>query len=399
MNHVTSRASLGTASSQKSLASTGSSLFGSILPQEAENIETHLPRGMRFALSPDLVGHGKVAEVLKQSAKTYNVTVDPDGRTKLKGDMIKEVLRYGDSPTPSAENYGIELPKVRFGDAVQDSIVDERYERSIFRKERLRRFNLHRHIPALVTPRLVPFWRGSLREVNKNTPAQEAQARIEEALRSLYVKKRKHKRNIRTAKYTTVPVNLTPTVSTAQKRQNKIEPEPPSWAITSEANKHDILHPTHDCFDHDGAGTVQDQLKEREQKEYKENKDKWLSNTMLPAGRTPTRGSQQIAEVREKGKANLQNLRSEYQQKLDKFQQKQKKRQEAGPQSSFQRFWVDHKNKERLEREAAERTVEDKPVGPVCSNLAGVLSLGLSKHRATQSDVGFLGSSDIVLGS
>mmetsp|Transcript_103507 Transcript_103507/g.179761 ORF Transcript_103507/g.179761 Transcript_103507/m.179761 type:complete len:402 (-) Transcript_103507:98-1303(-) len=401
MNHVTSRASLATSASQKSLASasTSPSLFETILPQEAENIETHLPRGMRFALSPQLVGHGKVADVLKQSAKTYNVTIEPHGRRGIKGDMIKEFLKYGDVEAPTVD-FGLELPKVRFGDAVQDSIVDERYERSIFRKERLRKFNLHRHIPALVTPRLVPFWRGSLREqTNKQSPAQEAQARIEEALRSLYVKKRKHKRNIKSAKYNTIPVVLTPTVSTAQKRQNKVEPEPPNWQIGSVASAHEIMHPTYDAFEGEGSGTVADEMKEKEFKEYQENKERWLSNTMLPAGKTPSRGSQQIAEVREKGKANLQSLRNEYQQKLDKFQLKQKKRQESGEKSSFQRYWAEYKKQERLEKEAAERTVEDKPSGPLCANLGGLLSLGLSKHRATQSDVGFLSSADTGQGT
>lgn len=362
------------------------------MPHEAEDIETHLPRGMRYALSPQLVGHGKVADLLKQSGKPYHVTVEPQGRKAVKGDMIKEILKYGDTEAPTVD-FGLELPKVRFGDAVQDAIVDERFERAVFRKERVQKFNLHKHIPALVTPRLVPFWRGKKEEnPEQKSPAEEAQLRIEEALRSLYVKRRKHKRKRNQKVYSTVPVMLTPTLSTAQKRQVKVEPEPPSWMISSVSSAQKIMHPPYES-DSGEMGTVADKVKEKKRREYEESKEKWLYNDMIPPGRTPSQGSQQIAEVREKGKANLQVLRSEYQQKLDKFQQKQRKRQESGETSSFQRYWAEWKVKEKLEREAAERTVEDKPSGPLCANLGGLLSLGLSKHRATQSDVGFLNPS------
>merc|ERR1712139_234363 len=106
----------------------------------------------------------------------YSVTVEPRGRKN----MIKEILRYGDSAC--AEEAPLPpKPKVKFDHPVKDAIVEERYERTVFRSQRLSKFNTHRFVPALVSERLVPCWR-SVDNRAEHTPAAQAQRKLEAAV-------------------------------------------------------------------------------------------------------------------------------------------------------------------------------------------------------------------------
>lgn len=369
------------------------STFESILPQEPEQIQMVLPRGMRFAYSSALGGYAKKKKLDQNNSKTYEVTVQPNGRTN----MVKEILRYGDTAVPdSGPDFVLKEPPVKFNHAVMDEIVSERHERTIFRRERLQKFSTHRFVPALVSDRLVPCWRSASKVENVNTPAAHAHQRLElvanemaEANSRFTTANRKYKNSSQRRKYkkqAMMKLNvITPTIAAAMKRSRRVTPEPLGWQIGGSSEAKENLQGAVDAFENGGAGPAWDELREKRLMETRDCRRQWLSHDVIPAGTVPSPAEVESQDVRQSCKPRLQALQAVYAKKRAAFQETGEDR---GAYASFEAYCKDHKMKAKqaAEEQARIAAEEEEKKKKECV-LAGVLSLGLSKHRATQSDV------------
>mmetsp|Transcript_87673 Transcript_87673/g.151910 ORF Transcript_87673/g.151910 Transcript_87673/m.151910 type:complete len:384 (-) Transcript_87673:33-1184(-) len=127
--------------------------FHQRLPYEVESLEIELPRGLRTHASRAIAGraHNNCAG----ASKTYTVTVEPYARVK----KAKEVLRAASRPTSQLDWYD-EKAKEQGSEGLCDPIMEAASEdRSCFRRDRVRRFEVGRRFPVLVSPRLVPSWK------------------------------------------------------------------------------------------------------------------------------------------------------------------------------------------------------------------------------------------------
>jgi hypothetical protein len=360
------------------------STFEQILPHESEELRMVLPKGMRFALNPRLGGYGKEIKPRDTSMKTYDIVIDPNARTN----MVKESLRY----RPDAASKHDELttlPRVRFNDAVRDAIVDERHQRTVFRRERIQKFNTHKHVPALVTDRLVPCWRYPHSLTKQKTPAALALRRLQDAVaatapenaeRTKVAKMFKKSSRRQYGKKSAPWAYVTPTVSAAMKRQEKVDPAGDDWRVVNVSTARELLHPRIAAFDNGGAGPIWDEIRERKIKEHQESKEQWLAHDVLPGGKGISPLAEEIKEIRQQSQDGLQSLEKKYGRRREAF----RKLPDLGATQSFDKYCKEYKKKAKLaEEQAAKKEVEEKPT---FSPLAGALSLGLSKHRHAISD-------------
>lgn len=105
------------------------SLFGRELPRNQKTLE-----GIKTPLTAR--GFDAVAR-----ARTYGVTVTPNAGPKAHN-----------HENPGDDDLDPETMPVELGTSIRD-------ERSVFRKERARKFQISCHFPALVSPRIVPRWK------------------------------------------------------------------------------------------------------------------------------------------------------------------------------------------------------------------------------------------------
>jgi len=360
------------------------SAFQQILPQSSENMELRIPRGMRFTHSSQLAGCGKMAKIHAVTGRSYNFTVEPLGR-KI---MPKEFWKFSDE-LQDEDSAKTELPEVRFNDAVLDAIIDERHHRTNFRKERLRKFASHRFVPALVTERLVPCWRaaGSSKDAVASNPAQEASQRLEAAYEEMrarskspvldtrserrkFQKERRRRRNEKL---------VTPTMSVAMKRQEKVEVPPPCWRPNGILDVHDDLHPQQ-YFESGGCGPMWEEVEKERVREHWEAKKQWLSHDVLPAG-IAMPWSEGVQEVRELSKSNLQGLRLQY----DKKRNLHKKSINSRTESGFEKYLQECKAKDRLAAAEAARAAATEKASSANKFDLGGLGLSLGKQRAEAS--------------
>jgi len=372
------------------------STFEQIVPQELEELKTMVPRGMRCALSSKLGGYGRHNKMSTQSTKIYNVVIEPHGRKN----MVKEILRYGDTASPFDAATGAVLPQVRFDHGVLDAIIDERCARASFRAERVSRFKTHKYVPALVTERLVPCWRSADTHAQcQATPAWLAQKNLETAVTLMKEKNAKSNKVAKKfkgaarrsynmdARAANTWVTSIPTVSHAMKRTEKVQIEDfdeNDWQISSISEAKGLMHPQGLCLDNGGAGPAWDELREKETAEFRESRSRWLAHDVKPGGKQPSPVAGEIAEIRQNGKSGLKNLQAQYTTKREIFQ----KAPRHSAEQSFQRFCDEKKAKaQALEAEvAAKLAAERKPEG----FYGGLLSLGLSKadkQRSTHPDI------------
>lgn len=382
MNRISSARSLGTASSHRSQAS-DMSTFEMHLPRVTEHIEMRLSRGMRWGLSSECAGAGKMAKVCEETGVTYNVTVEPNGRRMNLKEIDRMELRdlHGDA-------FELGVPEVRFNDVMMDAIVDERHDRGEFRKERLRKFNTHRFMPALVTERLVPCWRAGMgaKPTDQMTPAEEFKQRIKEACEAANVNTRgdvvqaktgKKDRTSHHQQHRGKDAFVMPTVSVAMKRQLKAKHRRPdrTWRVSGVLDVHEALHPPVRVFDSGGIGPVWEELEKERALEHKRSKKDWLSHDVVPSG-IAAPSSEEVDWIREESKNNLQTLRSEYKQRRDKHQRGSTSNR---GESSFEKFFQSCKAKaktvaeEAVKAAAAEKVQTAKPFD---------LSLGIALSKA-----------------
>lgn len=360
------------------------STFEQILPQESSEIQTILPKGMRFALNPHLGGYSKDNKLRDTSTKVYDVIVDPNARTN----MVKESLRY--RPDGDGKNDPhMTLPRVKFNDAVRDAIVDERHQRTIFRRQRIQKFNTHKHVPALVTDKLVPCWRDPTSLHKQKTPAAEALRRLQQAValtapenaeRSKVAKMFKKSVRRQYDKKSAPWAYVTPTVSAAMKKQERVESERDDWQLVGATTAKELMHPKISAFGNGGAGPIWDEIRERRVKEHHESKQQWLAHDVLPAGKGVSAVAEEIKEIRQQSQEGLQSLEAKYEKRREAF----RKLPHRDATQSFDKYCKEYKKKVKIaEEQAAKKEVEEKPT---FSPLAGALSLNLSKHRHVASD-------------
>lgn len=376
MNRISSVRSIATASSHKSAHGSELSSFEKILPQAPENIEMTIPRGMRLALSSSArwAGHLKAVKVVQGfgatptcQALTYNVTVRPNGR-KIN---MKELLK---KPVIESDDL-LALPQVRFNDAVLDAIIDERHSRSVFRQERLRKFNTHRFVPALVTERLVPCWRTSGSQ--GFSPAMEAAQKIKDACAATSLdlqdkpKKGRRKRQKETA-------FVMPTMAMAMKRRTKVEVVPPCWRNIGVLDLQ--RHPPIAELDAGGGGLpILEQLEKDKIADSMEARKLWLSHDVLPAGVSKPKWSEEVQEIREQSKVNLRSLHSKYAKKRSGHQ----RHAADNSDSTFEKYMHDCKVKSKLAAEEAAKAASAKKSEPSKMLDFGGLGFSLGKNKAT----------------
>lgn len=361
------------------------SLFEQHLPQDLEDVHCVLPRGMRYALSARLGGYGRHNRLREGAAKIYDITVKPKGRKH----MVKEILRYGESGEPQ---HGVTtpVPKVAFDDPVMDAIVDERHSREVFRGERLLKFNKFKHVPALVSQRLVPCWRGDERD--DSTPAAQMRRVIEDKIEESRAKSdavsvgegasnNKSKVNLARKHGRKTSAIVVPTISMAMKRVDRalaplcVGTSGSDWHITSVSEARELLHPQMPALENGGAGPASDALRELKLLADEESKALWLAGDVLPAGKAATLAAQQSSEIREASKFKLSLLSLQYEKKRDTF----RKTPDRDAMKSFERFCSKHKAKASAEAAPRASSKQQPPHGQ--SNFAGVLSLGMAKQR------------------
>jgi len=123
--------------------------FDQELIKQVETIQVDVPRGAKIHSSPRVAGQTRRQKSLP--GRQYTVTVEPNARNRMPGAVLQEKpkpLTCLDQDVQSAKD----------GDPYVCSLVEER---SLFRQERLRRFQMGSHFPALVSPRIVPSWEKS----------------------------------------------------------------------------------------------------------------------------------------------------------------------------------------------------------------------------------------------
>jgi len=320
------------------------SIFEKQLAQEVEPLQVQVP----------FVG-GKAQE-LRSFRRTYDITVEPKGHAKKAKDLIREAAKstsYSDYDHMQRRDSGE-------SDGVQE-------ERCAFRRERLKRFQVGNHFPALVTsPRIVPSWslsrtgessvNGSLTARRTSTP----RARLEESLSHL----------------------TKPTISNTMKHQAKHKEEAPrTWLVSGAAGTGELISDRRPALFEEKYDTPRLQQHE----EYHEAKERWVGDaTILPPSRAEARAAcdpvqpllqSHIAAVRERGRARNESLKERYEVKRQNFQKELKER---GPLSSFEKCL---EAREKAAEEATRKTMAKKDVPEVkhvdnsMSGLKGLVGL------------------------
>lgn len=263
------------------------SIFDQYLPQEVQKVKVHMPRGQRVHASPRVLGLARADE------RSYQVTVQPRGRLKKAKELLRETAR------PLTE-HEFDLHQRALGEPQLEELLDEK---SCFRAERVRRFEVGRRFPVLVNPRLVPSYRGT---DGGKAAKVEADARRQE-------------------KGTTL---LETTVSTARKQQSKRQSDALAPFVPSSL-KDEALYDRKPClFDcpFDGA-------RYSERDEYLISKGKWVGGaTMLPTAVATAKAACELDRqekdnyqqaMREKGRSMVRRLKEDYSSRRRAYQQQE----------------------------------------------------------------------------
>mmetsp|Transcript_56083 Transcript_56083/g.121303 ORF Transcript_56083/g.121303 Transcript_56083/m.121303 type:complete len:410 (-) Transcript_56083:70-1299(-) len=355
------------------------STFHRHLQQEAVDLEIEIPRGLRLPLFQGRAcarqPQGGRAPLLggprgspRQASRKYSVTVVPRGRIQ----PPKEVLRIA---TKQDYRHSLELPTVRFDEPAMDAVIDERHERAVFRMERVMLFDIHRNVPGLLSPRLLPCWQlpGS------DGAGLDAQIRIDTAMSAWEARTRATR-----SRRGELRRFVMPTMSIAQKCQQKAPPREPSWRATGVADARKLIESTirHVPAECDGRALC-DALLEKQRQELREAKELRICDTPIkPPGRKsvliePERQGE-IEEMRERGKVKLQGLKKQYEQKRQAFRYAKSKRSSL---SGFEEFWKNHQaERQHLHRLRVleEKRLEDEQNATVRKSFAEIMGLGLT---------------------
>jgi len=231
------------------------SLFGRELPQKQTTWEVTLPKGIKAPLTARAAG-------ACGEPRKYDVTVTPNVWPKTQNDEH------------SADE------ELEQDVASLDARTGIRDERSIFRKERARRFHISCHFPALVSPRLVPHWKPVSKKLEAASLAVLPPAAVQN---SLTLSTQTSANNL-----------LKPTISYRAKHRSKIEEYPRTpWLGAGLAGASDRVCdriPTIHQGDEYGGQN------EKEREELQSAKQRWLQKKPIrPVGKATT--SRQTTEA------------------------------------------------------------------------------------------------------
>lgn len=348
------------------------SIFDQNLPQDTEALTIDLPRGMRFALGQSLAG--EVTDPLVRSHRTYYVTVEPNGRQLSARERFKPRL------DPIAAEHPANAPtSMRFHDAAMDAVIEERHGRADFRKQRLTAFNLKKNVPALCCSRLVPSWR----EIGGGG-AVEAKKKLDAAMEFMQDRKEKDESKSRAKKQKARFV--TPTLSMANKRTNKVELDSERWSASGGSAAKELLTGEQRRYipgDLGGMALCDAKVHERRvhEKEGKQKRMKPDETLALPlfAGEREYKIKTEIAELRTKASEELKSLSDDYASERTNYTAKN--RNYCTP-SSFQQYEREENIKDRIAAELRIKQEQKKSKeNPrmVRSSLANLMSIGLGR--------------------
>lgn len=224
------------------------SLFGRELPQSQKTLEVTLPKGIKAPLTARAAG----AYV---KPRKYGVTVTPHAGPKTHNDEY-----LGD------DDLGNEAESVEVGANIRD-------ERSVFRKERARRFHISCHFPALVSPRIVPHWKPVAKKLEA---ASQAVLQTATSHHSLPLSPQTSSNNL-----------LKPTISYHAKHRSKIEEQPKTpWLGAGLAGASDRVC---DRIPTIHQGDVYGAQVEKQREELETAKQRWLQKEPIrPVGKATT---------------------------------------------------------------------------------------------------------------
>jgi len=364
MNHAPSQLSLLTAASQATNASTAFSVFDAALPQEIEDVEIEVHRGMKVHSSAGVAGRGLKGKQV--SAKTYSVKIEPNGNN-LKA---KQVLRENAKMT---NDFDYDLQQIREGDPLVD--LNDKF---CFRQERLKKFDVGKHFPALISPRLVPSWR--LANAGQDSVQGESPAAAGNSCSS------GKQRSTRTPSKL-----LEPTSSRVKKQQYKRQPVALAPFISGSTAEADAKI----CDRNPILFSENYELPKCQQRgEYSDNRDRWLGSTDIrPTNVSESKAlfdphSHEIARDvhhhRERGRANLEALRKSYNQTRDAYQ---RERDARGPISGFDLMVKKKEEEEARQKALLEAQAKDAArQNRFGAGLAGLGGPGNDGHGALFSD-------------
>mmetsp|Transcript_69779 Transcript_69779/g.204238 ORF Transcript_69779/g.204238 Transcript_69779/m.204238 type:complete len:345 (-) Transcript_69779:326-1360(-) len=311
-------------------------IFDKHLPQEVESVRVEVQRGAIFK-PPSPAGPGDPGA----NVRAYDIKVEPGGHARRSRAVVSRTARGSEVGLP---------PKENFADMQED-------ERFIFRQERVRRFKVDNHFPALVaSPRIMPQWSASL--------SSHGYSKVNPSAR--------HSLSPRALREAAALQLTRPTVSNSMKHTTKRHMETPRpWLVSGAAEAVELISDRKPAlFDE-----KYDSPRVQEREEIDQAKERWVGDaTMMPPNKAACQATcittwpslqSHIAAVRERGRAMNQSLQERYTAKRESFQKEQKLR---GNLSSFE------KRVEQLDRAAEEarkdmirkETMQVKPVeGPM----------------------------------
>lgn len=325
------------------------SAFDKHLPREVESLRVEVPRGgVRGPAGPRprIPGPAQV--------RTYDITVEPGGHVRKPKDLIREA---------AVRPVSLDIGRRRSSENASEGRDNE--ERFSFRRERVRRFKVGSHFPALVaSPRLVPPWPSSNAEsdgVGRGAPTLSPRAVREVATAQL----------------------MRPTVSNSKKHQAKRNdemPRPGPWLTCGVAGAGELISDRKPAL----YGERYDSPRAQEREEYRDAKGRWVGeSTIVPANKAECQSTcnstwpavqSHIAALRERGRALNETLHERYQTKRQHYQKEQKDR---GPGSSFERRLeaIERAAEEARRAAAAKESSEAKPPDNPMSGFKGLVSL------------------------
>eukprot|EP00746_Dinoflagellata_sp_MGD_P119064 gnl/MRDRNA2_/MRDRNA2_55044_c0_seq1.p1 gnl/MRDRNA2_/MRDRNA2_55044_c0~~gnl/MRDRNA2_/MRDRNA2_55044_c0_seq1.p1 ORF type:complete len:302 (-),score=55.59 gnl/MRDRNA2_/MRDRNA2_55044_c0_seq1:57-962(-) len=249
--------------------------------QEAESVSIEIPRGLRVASTARVAGRRQNAP-----SRTYSLTVEPKGRMKKAKDLLRETSK----PLTDLE---YDLQQTAMGKKEVEGLLNERF---CYRNQRVKKFNLTSHFPALVSPRIVPSYRMQQAGSQIGTPRDDSTLHSD-------------------------------TVSTQRKHRSKRPKDPLQPFIPSTRNaERAICDRQPALFD-----TPYESSRAAQLQEYADHKDRWQGpGTMLPTNIARTQATcepnrqekdEHITRMREKGKEQQRALEEQYFVKLKAFQE------------------------------------------------------------------------------
>mmetsp|Transcript_30146 Transcript_30146/g.76196 ORF Transcript_30146/g.76196 Transcript_30146/m.76196 type:complete len:414 (-) Transcript_30146:24-1265(-) len=285
------------------------SAFDRELPQSTEAFSVKLPRGMKTHASPRVAGELASGRGLRVPTRTYNVTVEPNGHMKKPKDAMREASRY-------QTDLDMDLERRKVRDEEVDELVEERF---LFRRERLKRFQVGSHFPALVSPRLVPAWK--LSQAGKlSMEEQEASSGSRSAREG----------SPRSQRLGPPPSLTKPTASHARKQQYK---RPASmaapWFVSGASGASDLIcdrRPVLHTEEYDDGAHASREMRADDER-------LWVTETdMVPPNVSAAKVSfdsskpqldAHIAAMRERGRAYNEALKERYEYMRENFQRDQ----------------------------------------------------------------------------